>query len=416
MGRSAWNTASRTTVWVDDGVEGLPPGMAGGRYRCRACGEPLILKGARQNAKVQPHFAHRGNDSCSRPEQEASLDAADEVVIRLREQIRALPGITHCATASPGEDPENPSGLPPAILAQCGTTTVVIEAPSGLPGQEAIRRRIRAVRDEHAGAAHVWFLKRDLGQFQQLPPHSVRLRGQKVLHEQVAPNERQQAINEAGGHVYWLDGKAVLVPYGIRLFQHPVRRGQDWANWDWRSDPREDWLISKPRPASDAHTWGLVPVAFVSLTRTQGAFRPADAHQVMDDLYAAQERRFTWRNEHAREVYAAARATPHAEPEGDVAAPAPQAPASAPAPTPAPDAGAEGAELRPDAAPAPETRRPPQQQAGTAPPAQAGKPTGAVLPERPTAPPPPPPVAPPRVTAPPAPRLWQRLVDFARRR
>lgn len=43
MGRSAWDTEKRITVWVDDSVEGLTPGMAGGRYRCRACGERLIL-------------------------------------------------------------------------------------------------------------------------------------------------------------------------------------------------------------------------------------------------------------------------------------------------------------------------------------------------------------------------------------
>ncbi|MFE0852135.1 competence protein CoiA family protein [Streptomyces mutabilis] len=415
MGRSAWDTERRATVWVDDGVEGLPSGMAGGRYRCRACGERLVLKGARPSAKVQPHFAHRGNDGCSRPEHEAVLDAADEVVLHLREQIRALPGVTHCATASPGEDPEHSSGLPPAVLARCGTTTVVIEAPSALPGPEAIRRRIRAVRDEHAGAGHVWFLKRDLAQFQQLAPHPVWLRGQKALHEQVAPNELQKAINEAGGHVYWLDGKAVLVPYGIRRFQHPVQPGQDWTNWKWRSDPRDDWRISKPRPAPDADTWGLVPVAFVSLTRTRGAFRPADAYQVMDDLYAAQERRITWRNEHAREVYAA-RATPPAEPEAEAVPVDPQSPPRSP--VVAADGVAAGLRTRTEPVPEPEQEALPgagaaEQPAGVPRPAGTGTSAGIVLPPRPAGPPPPVPAP----SAPvPAPRLWQRLVRFARRR
>jgi hypothetical protein len=288
---------------------------------------------------------------------------------------------------------------------------VVIEAPSALPGPEAIRRRIRAVRDEHAGAAHVWFLKRDLAQFQRLAPHPVWLRGQKALHEQVAPNERQKAINDAGGHVYWLDGKAVLVPYGIRRFQHPVQPGQDWTNWKWRSDPRDDWRISKPRPAPDADTWGLVPVAFVSLTRTRGAFRPADAYQVMDDLYAAQERRIAWRNEHARELYAA-RATPPAEPEAEVE------PQQSPPPSPVAAADGEAAELRTPPEPEPEPESLPatgaaEHPAGATPPAGTGTSAGIVPPPRPAGPPPPVPA--PSVPVP-APRLWQRLVRLARRR
>lgn len=327
MGRSAWDTESRTTIWVDDGVEGLPPGMADGRYLCRACREKLILKGTRTGSKVQPYFAHRGGARCSRSEEETLLDAADEVVIRLREQIRALPGVTGCTTASPGENHMAPALMPPAVLAQLGTTTVVIEAPSTTPlDTETIRRRIQAVREEHAGAQHVWFLKRDLDRFHRLAPHPVWLRGKNALHEQVAPNEQQQVILAAGGHVYWLDGKAVLVPYGILRFRHPVQRDQDWTNWRrWKSDPRDDWRISKPRPAPDAHTWGLVPIAFSSLTRTRGTFRPADAYQVMDELYAAQESRFNWRNQHAREVHAgatsAARTESEAKPVADVPEP-----------------------------------------------------------------------------------------------
>ncbi|ATM24651.1 hypothetical protein SMD44_p10152 (plasmid) [Streptomyces alboflavus] len=402
-------------MWSGDGITSLPPGMAGGRYRCRACRERLILKGTRPGAKVQPHFAHRGGDGCSKPEQEALLDAADEVVIRLREQIRALPGVTHCTTTSPGETITDPSGIPPAVLAQFGTTTVIIEAPTGaLPPTEAIRHRVHAVHGAYDDAQHVWFLKRDLGQFSELSPHPVWLRGAKVLHQQVAPNEQQQAINAAGGHVYWLDGKVVLVPYGIYWFRHPVQHGQQWENWpNWRSDPREDWRISQPRPAPDAHTWGLVPIAFASLTRSRGTFRPADAHQVMDDLYTAQESRFNWRNQHARDQYNAPDKTlPAAEPRTEPAAQAPP-PREAdrragPDETTVPSMREPGPE--PDAA------RP--EQAGAAPsPAVPAQLAAPVIPPRPVTPPPVPtadPPPPPEAKVP-APRLWERLLRFRRR-
>ncbi|MFJ8752206.1 hypothetical protein ACIREO_23160 [Streptomyces sp. NPDC102441] len=406
MGRSAWDSETKKAVWVDDDIEGLPPGMAGGRYRCRACGEWLILKGTLPDAKVQPYFAHRGSEGCSRPEQEALLDAADEVVIQLREQIRALAGIAHCTTTSPGEDPADPTGMPPAVIAQCGTTTVIFEAPTRtLPGPETIRRRILAVRDEHAGAQHVWFLKRDLAQFNALDPHPVWLRGKDVLHEQVVPNEQQEAILAAGGHVCWLDGKVVLVPYGIRRFQHPVQSGQYWTNWPrWRSDPREDWRISKPRPAQDAHTWGLVPIAFASLTRTRGIFRPADAHQVMDEIYTAQESRFNWRNQRAREAYAAVQTPPPADAGTDPdPAPAQDVRTPDPAPVTPPFASREPEEGEPGRAPS-----------GTH---EAGGPTGAVIPPRPAnppfVPPAPAPVAPTAEL--PGGGRWQRLLRFARR-
>lgn len=410
MGRSAWDTEAKKTVWADDDIEGLPPGMADGRYRCRVCGEWLILKGTLPGAKVQPYFAHRGGEGCSRPEEEALLDAADEVVIRLREQIHALAGIAHCTTTSPGEDPADPSGMPPAVIAQCGTTTVIFEAPTQkLPGAEAIRRRIRAVRDEHGGAQHVWFLKRDLTQFNALDAHPVWLRGKDVLHEQVAPNEQQEAILAAGGHVYWLDGKVVLVPYGIRRFQHPVQSGQDWTNWPrWRSDPREDWRISKPRPAPDAHTWGLVPIAFASLTRTRGTFRPADAHHVMDEIYTAQQSRFNWRNQRARETYAAVHAPPAAES------------GTEPDPAPAKDVRAQDpAPVTPFSASSEADPEPAVVESGQATPAahEASVPTGPVIPPVPVhspfvAPDPAPAALPAQTPA----RRWQRLFRFASRR
>ncbi|MFE7358243.1 hypothetical protein ACFU8Q_35310 [Streptomyces sp. NPDC057543] len=39
----------------------------------------------------------------------------------------------------------------------------MIEAPTeALPGTETLRHRIHTVREEHADAQHVWFLKRDI--------------------------------------------------------------------------------------------------------------------------------------------------------------------------------------------------------------------------------------------------------------
>ncbi|MGA5442274.1 hypothetical protein ACPCKW_22530 [Streptomyces griseoincarnatus] len=230
MGRSAWDTETKRIIHVEAGVEGLPIGMAGGRYLCRSCRDPLILKGARPEAKVAPHFAHQGGGACRLPDREAQIDADDEVVIQLCDQIRALPGVTGCTLASPGEDPHRPTGLPPVVVAQCGETTVVIERPGTLPGPQAVRRRIRAVREAHGGAAHVWFLRRDPAQFGHLPSHTVRLGGRDVEHQRVAPTEQQQAILDAGGHVYWLDGKLVLVPYGYHAFRHPARPERDWTN------------------------------------------------------------------------------------------------------------------------------------------------------------------------------------------
>ncbi|MFD7899051.1 competence protein CoiA family protein [Streptomyces sp. NPDC059743] len=347
MSTSAWDTQHRKVLWITDGVQGLPTGLAAGRYECRACGESLILRGARAGSKVAPHFAHRSGEGCSKPEREAQIDADDEVVIRLRETIRALPGVTDCTITSPGEAADHPSGFPPALLARCGAETVIIEAPTAAPDVEAVRRRIRAVREHHGGAMHVWFLRQDPAQFGQLRPRFVRLHGETQQHEQVAPTAQQLTIIEAGGHVYWLDGKKVLVPYGVHEFLHPVKPEQDWQNWEgrqWkRADPRADWRISKPLPAPTADSWGLVPISLSSLTRTRAAFRPADAYAVMDDLYATQQGRFRWRNQHAGDTYAQ-RHTPPARPATEpppprsVEEPRPEPPVDEPPVHPSPSA------------------------------------------------------------------------------
>lgn len=411
MGASAWDTETKRPIYVDLGVEGLPIGLAGGRYLCRACADPLILRGARPEAKVTPHFSHQEGGPCRLAEREAQIDADDQVVIQLSHQIRALPGITGCTLASPGDDPRDPIGLPPVVIAQCGDTAVVIERPGTLPSPQAVRRRILAVREHHAGAAHVWFLRRDPGQFGQLPSHKVRLSGRDVEHQRVAPTEQQLAILDAGGHVYWLDGKLVLVPYGYHAFRHPARPEQDWTAWPkWprHKDPRDDWRISKPRPAPTADCWGLVPIALSSLTRTRAVFHPADAHKVMDELYAAQEGRHRWRDRRAREVYAERHAPPTPQP-------------AAPIPT----AEAPATEAETDQHTAPHLPQPADQHDAEAPP--RGNVTPSVASSANIAPTafPPPPVAPPTIPPPPqlppAPRVprqrrWADTLRMLRRR
>ncbi|MFC7983622.1 hypothetical protein [Streptomyces sp. NPDC057336] len=341
------------------------------------------------------------------PEREAQIDADDQVVIQLSHQIRALPGVTGCTLASPGDDPHQPIGLPPAVIAQCGDTTVVIERPGTLPNPPAVRRRILAVREHHVGAAHVWFLRRDPGQFGQLPSHTVRLSGRDVEHQRVAPTEQQLAILDAGGHVYWLDGKLVLVPYGYHAFRHPARPEQDWTAWPkWPrdKDPRDDWRLSKPRPAPTADCWGLVPIALSSLTRTRVAFHPADAHKIMNELYAAQEGRYRWRERRAREVYAERHAPPPAALTSAAEAPA---------------------ETEADPAPAPEHPQPTGQQDAETPPPENAIATpepsanpAPTFPPRPVAPPPIPPPPQHLPSVPPArrPRRWTDALRMLRRR
>lgn len=405
MGASAWDTTTKRPIHVDQGVEGLPIGLAGGRYLCRACAEPLILKGARPEAKVAPHFAHQGGGPCRLPAREAEIDVDDEVVIQLSHQIRALPGVTGCTLASPGDDPHEPIGLPPAVVAQCGETTVVIERPGKLPSAQAVRRRILAVREHHGGAAHVWFLRRDPAQFGQLPSHTVRLGGHDVEHQRVAPTEQQLAILDAGGNVYWLDGKLVLVPYGCHAFRHPARPGQDWTKWPrWprHKDPRDDWRISKPRPAPDADCWGLVPIALSSLTRTRAVFQPADAHKIMNELYGAQESRYRWRDRRARAVHTERHAPPRTQPVPPTEAA--ENPATAPA----------------DAPRVPTPHSPGQRDAVVPAADRAAASTGTPSPPAPLPPPPPAipplPALPPSVPDPPRQRRWKDAFRGLRRR
>ncbi|WP_042373252.1 hypothetical protein [Streptacidiphilus neutrinimicus] len=323
MSYSAKDMATGRIIRLADGVESLEPLMAGGRYRCRSCGSALTLRGLKEDSQVAPHFSHTSGGPCPNPGREAELDAELEVVIKFRDRLRkANPGIT-CTLAAPGDDdPTDPIGLPPAlIVCTAPDSTVVVERPGiELPGSGKIRRRITAVRDGHGGAEHVWFLRRDRFQFGKLGTLQVRIDGKDEEHETVAPTEQQEAIAEAGGSVYWLDGQLVQVPYGVHWFLHPVRAKQDWDFPRWRrgEDPRKDWRISHPRPRVGADAWGLVPLPLSALTRTEARFRPAQAHHMMESLARAESARYNWRRNRAFALYKERH----------------QQPASAPAPMP----------------------------------------------------------------------------------
>ncbi|WP_414170937.1 hypothetical protein ACMATS_38060 (plasmid) [Streptoverticillium reticulum] len=344
MGKCAWDVVADRLIWVEDGVAGLPGGLADGRYACLACWESVMLSGYKPDAMISPYFRHQNGADCADLERERQADAEMKVVIQLRDWVRAIPGFTGTVEIV-GEAKGGPSGLPPVVIAHCGDTTVAIERPGDhLPGPDAVRRRVRAAREHHGVERHVWFLKKDRDQFGQFGTHTVRLGGKDTVHDTLAPNEQQQAIIAAGGHVYWLDGKLVLVPYGIHRFRHSVRAGEDWTNWPRWRDPQDDWRISKPVPSPNADYWGLVPIPLTSMTRTRAVFHPAQAHQVMDELYAGQEGRYHWRRKHARELYAArnAPATPAAVAEaadaGQLIPPAlPEQQGAVPEPPAAPD-------------------------------------------------------------------------------
>ncbi|WP_031067621.1 hypothetical protein [Streptomyces ochraceiscleroticus] len=153
MGSSAWDAVTNEVFWLGDGVAGLPAGLAGERYLCRSCGQALILKGTKPDAKVLPYFSHPGDKGCAHPELEAQIDADTEVVIRFRDMIRAIPGFS-ATVESLGENPKDPSGLPPVIIACHGETTVAIERPgSSLPALMccgAVSRRFASIMAERS--------------------------------------------------------------------------------------------------------------------------------------------------------------------------------------------------------------------------------------------------------------------------
>ncbi|MFJ9461482.1 competence protein CoiA family protein [Kitasatospora sp. NPDC101447] len=114
-----------TKWWVDlsQGVAGLEPGLADGRYVCRACKENLVLRSAKPGAANRPHFSHKANPVCSAApevreplELELELELDDRIVIEFQQRIiRVWPG-AHCVLEFPnGLDGggEGPAGVLP---------------------------------------------------------------------------------------------------------------------------------------------------------------------------------------------------------------------------------------------------------------------------------------------------------------
>ncbi|CAM5236494.1 Competence protein CoiA-like family protein OS=Streptomyces microflavus OX=1919 GN=Smic_83180 PE=4 SV=1 [Streptomyces microflavus] len=164
---------------------------------------------------------------------------------------------------------------------------MVIEHVRTLPGADRILARQRAVRAQFGpGAAHVWFLAKDPMQFARCGKLSVAPRGRdRTVHATIAPTAEQLAVITAGGGVYWLDGKQVLIPYGVHDFVHAPEKGEAWDFPDWRRKVwPNDWRISHPLPEPDATRWGLVPLALHQMTGTKATFSLREAREVMQAL------------------------------------------------------------------------------------------------------------------------------------
>ncbi|MFI5800724.1 hypothetical protein [Streptomyces sp. NPDC051677] len=296
----------------------LPRGRAGGRYRCCACGAPLILTGpASAGSRFTPRFRHDasrpGSDHCSAPAQlQADVQADLTRVLDLRDELSALPQVSawlRIDSALAGQYWQ----LPPAVIVQRGSQTAVIERPRRLLSPSLADQRLKAVRARHgAGTQHWWIFDReDPVHYSSAGSLSVRPHGQSATHHKVQPTPAQRHINASGGTVCWLAGHTLLIPYGGHTHQHAARDGEDWsgdmASW------RQDWRISHPRPANEAHWWGLVPIALSSLGRPAG-LRLTPAFQVMTRLAQAEQGRERHRRHLARN-HAQHHATHHRPPQ-----------------------------------------------------------------------------------------------------
>ncbi|MDX2981622.1 hypothetical protein ACTFBT_38260 [Streptomyces microflavus] len=389
---------------LETGLARGPYGVAGtirGRYACRACGQDLIARALSPTAKQQPHFRHESSAGCPAPAErrrKAGLD--DEVVLELRDTlVRAWPGVPVdlVLVRDPEiEDEGDPpaTGHPPAIVVRGAEQTVVIEHVRTLPGADRILARQRAVRAQFGpGAAHVWFLAKDPMQFARCGKLSVAPRGRdRTVHATIAPTAEQLAVITAGGGVYWLDGKQVLIPYGVHDFVHAPEKGEAWDFPDWRRKVwPNDWRISHPLPEPDATRWGLVPLALHQMTGTKATFSLREAREVMQALEDVQRARWRRRRADARELHASRQAPPAPAP---TSGPSPAAPVSPHAPElaqprqkkpppPQPQTQAEAGIGAPGAG----TQSPTAQSATCPLPDRDGRPTGPVIPPLPLHPP-----------------------------
>ncbi|KPH99493.1 hypothetical protein OK006_8440 [Actinobacteria bacterium OK006] len=282
----------------------LPRGRAGGRYRCCACGQRLILTGpANAASHFTPRFRHDGSrpgsDHCSAPaQQQADIQADLTRVLDLRDRLSALPGVTAWLQINPGQAGQRWE-LPPALIMRRGNETAVIERPRRPLSPALVDQQMKAVRAQHGAATQHWWIfdSDDPAHYTSAGSLSVRPRGQALTHRKVQPTPAQQQINAMAGAVCWLAENTLLIPYGGHAHQHTAREGEDWsgdmASW------RHDWRISHPRPAKEADWWGLVPLPLCALGRPAG-LRLSAAFQVMADLAHAEQGRERHRRRLAR--------------------------------------------------------------------------------------------------------------------
>ncbi|MFD4612719.1 hypothetical protein ACFWOT_32515 [Streptomyces sp. NPDC058440] len=282
----------------------LPRGLAGGRYRCCACGARLILTGpANAASHFTPRFRHDGSrpgsDHCSAPaQQQADIQADLTRVLDLRDRLSALPGVTAWLQSNPGQTGQRWE-VPPALIMRRGNETAVIERPRRPLSPALVDQQLKAVRAQHGAAAQHWWIfdSDDPAHYTSAGSLSVRPRGQALTHRKVQPTPAQQQINTMTGAVCWLTDNTLLIPYGGHSHQHTARTGEDWsgdmASW------RHDWRISRPRPAKEADWWGLVPLPLSALDRPADQ-RLSAAFQVMADLAHAEQGRERHRRRLAR--------------------------------------------------------------------------------------------------------------------
>lgn len=371
MGDRAWDRLTSRLIEMPGPTAGLVAGLARGayddtgalrgRYMCRACRQDLILRAIDAGSKQQPHFRHKNNDDhddgCrADPERRRRIDHDDQAVLELRDAlIRVLPGaavaveIPH--TATQGADRIGDSLPAIVVRSENDARIVVVERPRSLPGTDAVHARADAVRRHYGdGTVHLWFLTTDPREFVRDRPLEVKPRGRDATtHMTVVPTDRQRAVVESGGGVYWLDGAVLLVPYGVHDFTHAPRDGEDWNFTDWRKDKQwhRDWRISHPLPARDADRWGLVPTTLHRLTNDTRTFDPTGVHDLMQRLADVEHARWRRRRNDARQLHT----------ERHTAPPAPTPPHSA-ARSEEPLAFPEPAAIEPESDPGPPPTRP----------------------------------------------------------
>jgi hypothetical protein len=310
MGQLAVDTLDRGRI-LDlrrdaDACARLPHGLAGGRYRCLACGHRLILQWpSSPSSRFTPRFRHdtasTGVDQCPASAQhQADVQADLTRMLALRETLlRVLPQ----ASLSLRIDPELAGQrweIPPALIVRRGEHVTVLERPRRLLTAAAVTRRLAAMRTQLGqGAAHWWVFDRDD------PLHcdtagtvNVQPYGKTITHTKVRPTSAQRQLATAGATVCWLSDDTVLLPYGGHQRTYTPQPGEDWsgqmASW------QRDWTISHPCPADGATWWGLVPQPLLALGK-QPDFRPAAAHATMSALERAEHGRERHRRRRARE-------------------------------------------------------------------------------------------------------------------